>query len=55
MELEETLCWLVLDEDSNIVPAQALAALKAEAAELSTNLVTLIKQAKGDQSSNPGD
>lgn len=38
MELEETLYWLELFEHASIVSASKLAALKAEACELSANL-----------------
>jgi len=46
MELEETLYWLELLEDANIMPARRLAALKDETGQLSAIFVTLIKQAK---------
>jgi len=42
MELEETLYWLELLEDANIIPARRLAALKDETGQLSAIFVTLI-------------
>jgi four helix bundle protein len=51
MELEETLYWLELLEDANIIPARRLAALKGETGQLSAIFVTLIKQAKRDRNS----
>jgi len=49
MELEETLYWMELLEDAKILPARRLAALKDETGQLSAIFVTLIKQAKRDQ------
>ena len=47
MELEETLYWLELLEQSGTLSASRLAGLKAETSELSAILVTLIKKARG--------
>ena len=46
MELEETLYWLELLEQADIVPASRLALLKAETGELTAILVALIKMAR---------
>ena len=46
MELEETLYWLELLEQSGAVNPKKLAALKDESNQLSAILVTLIKKAK---------
>ena len=51
MELEETLYWLELLEDANIIPTPRLAALKDETGQLSAIFVTLIKQAKRNHGS----
>jgi len=53
MELEETLYWLELLEDANIIPARRLAALKDETGQLSAIFVTLIKQAKRNRGLQP--
>lgn len=45
MELEETLYWLELLEES-VIKNREMAQLKAESGELSAILVTLIKRAK---------
>jgi four helix bundle protein len=55
MELEETLYWLELLEDANIIPARRLVALKDETGQLSAIFVTLIKQAKRNRNSEPSD
>jgi four helix bundle protein len=55
MELEETLYWLELLEDSNIIPARKSAALKDETGQLSAIFVTLIKQAKRNPGLQPAD
>jgi four helix bundle protein len=46
MELEETLYWLELIEESGIMPAKKLAALRTETGELTAILVSLIKARK---------
>jgi len=46
MELEETLYWIELLEDSGIVAGRKLAGLKDESGQLSAILVSLIKKAK---------
>ncbi len=46
MELEETLYWLELLEQAEVLPAARLAPLKGETSELTAILVTLIKQAR---------
>ena len=46
MELEETLYWLELLEQSGAVSPKKLAALKDESNQLTAILVTLIKKAK---------
>ena len=47
MELEETLYWLELLEQSRIVRPQRLTSLKDESGQLTAILVSPIKKAKG--------
>jgi hypothetical protein len=42
-------------EETNLIAALTLAALKDETGQLSANFVTLIKQAKRNASSEPND
>jgi len=46
MELEETLYWLELLEQAEIISARRLTALKGEVSELCAIFVTLVKQAR---------
>ena len=46
MELEETLYWLELMEDTGVLPARKLGSLRTETGELTAILVSLIKKAK---------
>jgi four helix bundle protein len=48
MELEETLYWLELLEQSGVVSTSRLAMLKAETCELTAIFVTLIKMARSE-------
>jgi four helix bundle protein len=52
---EETLYWLELLDDANIIPPRRLAALKDETGQLTAIFVTLIKQAKRNRNSEPSD
>ena len=47
-EADETLYWLELISDEQVLPAKRLAPLSQEAGELVSILVTISKRARGD-------